>query len=277
MDKRKNKRDSEGTKTKAFRKGEEPEASPTLTESQSGFVKPSSGLQKVDIGLDASTATVGVCVIDSETGDLVKLTYLDLSSKAKYDDIYDKVDATRIFLKDLINSNPWEINKVSIEEFAKQFTPGFSSADTLFTLAMFNHAICQFVFDTYNMKPHKVSVRTARKELYVNVDYKDKSKTTKQKVFDKVKEMNPTFPWFTYMCKAGKSKGLEVFGKQNQDMADAWVVAKGGWMTQDRLKEEEVKRGRILIKDPITGKKRPLTLEEHKQDVLNRLSKQQQH
>ena len=232
--------------------------------------KPSESLvgQTVDLGLDASTTTVGVCAIDSESGELVSLTYLDLSSKVKYEDIYEKVKATRDYLADLISKNNWKLNKVSIEEFAKQFTPGFSSADTLFTLATFNHSICQFVYDTYGLRAKKVNVRTARKELYINVNYKDKSKSTKQKVFAIVRELNPTFPWFTYIAKAGKNKGNEVYGKQNEDMADAWVVAKGGWMDQFRLAEEEIKRGRILVKDQKTGKLRPKTMAEHKAEVL---------
>lgn len=234
-------------------------------------IKPSSSLPVqtvVDIGLDASTTTVGVCVIDSESGDLVSLTYLDLSSKTKYEDIYEKVAATRDYLSTLIKTNNWKLNKVSIEEFAKQFTPGFSSADTLFTLATFNHSICQFVYDTYGLRAKKVNVRTARKELYVNVNYKDKSKSTKQKVFDIVRKMNPDFPWFTYIAKAGKNKGNEIYGKQNEDMADAWVVAKGGWMDQFRLAEEEIKRGRILVQDKVTGKRRPKTLAEYRAEVL---------
>lgn len=266
MDKQQNKRASKGTKTKAYTKSEADIPSSESTDSLTENTKaPDGSTTRVDIGLDASTSTVGLCVIDSETGDMIKLTYLDLSSKVKYEDLYDKVNATRDFISNLVKQNPnWVLNKVCIEQFAKQFTPGFSSADTLFTLAMFNHAICQYVYDNFKMKPEKINVRTARKNANVIIDYKDRSKTTKQKVFNKVKEINPNFPWFTYIAKAGKHKGTSVYGKQNEDMADAWVVAMGGWMTYNRLMEEQVKKGRHKVGDPKTGKMRTLSLEEYR-------------
>lgn len=183
----------------------------------------------MDIGLDISTSVIGVCVLNAGNGEMISLTHIELKS-TKFEDIYEKVDEARTVLKALISSNPnWRLRNIAVEEFAKQFSAGFSSADTLFTLAKFNHAICQFIYDTYQIKPVKVNVRTMRSVLGINIDFKDKSKTTKQKVFDLVKEKNPEFPWLTHVAKNGKSKGQIVYDKQNEDMADSWVVARGNW------------------------------------------------
>ena len=186
------------------------------------------GKKEVDIGFDISTSVIGICVLDATTGNLEKLTYIDLTN-SKFEDIYDKVIFARNEINDLINNNPWEIKNLIVEEFAKQFSAGFSSANTLFTLAMFNHAICQYLFDRINIKPNKVNVRTMRKLLQINIDYKDKSESTKQKIFKHVKNINPSFPWLTHVAKSGKYKDQVVYDKENEDMADSWVVAKGFW------------------------------------------------
>ena len=186
--------------------------------------------QKVDIGFDISTSVIGICVLQSATGNMLHLSHIELSS-TKFADIYEKVSESRKVIRKLFSSHSWTLNEISVEEFAKQFSPGFSSADTLFTLAKFNHAICQFIYDEYGIKPNKVNVRTMRKTVGININYKDKSKTTKQKVLDMVMNINPSFPWLTHLAKSGKFKGTIVNDKENEDMADSWVVAKGNWIT----------------------------------------------
>ena len=75
----------------------------------------------VDIGLDISTSCTGICVLDSKTGQLVKLTHKKL---VKFEDEYEKADN---FLSDWIDPS-WKVRRIYIEEAAKKFTPGFSSA-----------------------------------------------------------------------------------------------------------------------------------------------------
>lgn len=247
MVRKQNKRNSSGTKEIANTEQDQNikhfDNASSVGETQPSTTQPEQNTNPsriIDIGLDASTTTVGICVLDNLTGDLIELTYLDLSSKVKYEDLYDKIKATREHLKNLIISGNYTLGNVFIEEAAKMFSAGFSSADTLFTLAKFNHSICQFFYDVFDFKPIKINVRTARKQTGVNIDYKDKTKTTKQKVFDMVKNINPSFPWFTYLAKAGKNKGLIVYGKQNEDLADAWVIAKGGHLAYTKSNNSNI-------------------------------------
>ncbi len=214
----------------------------------------------VEIGLDASTTTVGIAVLNEQTGELIELSYFDLSSSTTdYADIYEKIAAIREHLQKKLCINNWALKDIHVEEYVKQFTPGFSSADTLFTLAIFNHSVCQFFYDKYQIKPNKINVRSVRKSLGINVDYKDKTKSTKEKVFDIVRTRNPNFPWLTTVVKSGKNKGNTVYIKQNNDMADAWVVAFGGWTSKQhsRIFQYQISNNIIEVvtkKNKKTGK-----------------------
>ena len=178
----------------------------------------------VDVGLDISTSVVGVCLLDS-SGSLKKLDAIKLTS-TKLKDHYDKADVIRDY--DLIDHRTQRIRNIYVEEAHMRFTPGFSSAKTLFSLATFNGIVCQIFYSQYKVKPKKIGVRSARKALKIKVNYKDKTKNTKEKVFDIVRSMNPTFPWAQHVAKTGKKKGQTVYSNHNYDMCDAWVIARGG-------------------------------------------------
>lgn len=250
---------------KPFTNSEELEQVNPLTTSSESNTNSSSVFKTIpiEIGLDASTTTVGVSIINSDTGELILLTYLDLSSKAKYEDIFEKIEAAREYLASLLRTNNWTLKDVHVEEYVKQFTPGFSSADTLFTLAIFNHSLCQYFYDKHRIKPNKINVRSVRKNLGINVDYKDKTKSTKQKVFDIVRNENPNFPWFTYIAKSGKNKDQSVYGKQNEDMADAWVVGFGGWLSKSPTRIYEYQKKKNMISHVTKINRKTKQVEEH--------------
>ncbi len=107
-----------------------------------------------------------------------------------------------------------------MEESAKRFSPGFSSAGTIITLAKFNGIMCYLLYKKYGLVPTELNVRTARTKIGLKINTKDKSKTTKQKVLDHVKSINPTFPLIKH-----KRNGMMVESKINEDRADSWVVA----------------------------------------------------
>lgn len=178
----------------------------------------------VDVGLDISTSVVGVCLI-TPSGQMKKIDAIKLTS-TKYKDHYDKADVVRLY--DLIDSETQQIRNIYVEESHMRFTPGFSSAKTLFSLATFNGIVCQIIYSKYGIKPIKVGVRTARKALSIKIDRKDKTKNNKEKVFDIVRSMNPDFPWAQHVAKTGKRKGQTVYSNHNFDMCDAWVICRGG-------------------------------------------------
>lgn len=179
------------------------------------------GKRLVDVGFDISTATIGICVLDSKTGELVKLTHKKLT---KFEDEYEKADN---FLTDWVEPS-WNIRKIYIEEAAKKFTPGFSSADTIMTLGRFNGIISYNVYKIFGVKPIMINVRSARAKLNIKIDYKDKTSSTKDKVFLIVRTLNPDFPWITHEAKTGKFKGQFVYDKVNEDMTDAWILCRAG-------------------------------------------------
>lgn len=181
---------------------------------------------EVDIGLDVSTSVVGICVLNHKTGSLIKIMPVKLTS-TKFEDIWDK--ATELEKQFLTNLDPaWEVKRVFVEDAAKKFSPGFSSAQTIVTLAKMNAIACMIAYKNLNIKPTFVNVRSARAMLGIKIDTKDKSKSTKEKVFEKVLALNPGFPWMQHVAKTGKNVGQLVYDTCNEDMGDAWVAVRGG-------------------------------------------------
>lgn len=186
--------------------------------------------RKVDIGLDISTSTVGVSVLDTHTGDVIKLSYVKLTSK-KFKDLYDKGKEVESHFSSWVNSETEEVGRIFVEEAHMKFTPGFSSAKTLFSLATFNGVVCFKVFEYFKVKPIQIGVRTARSKLKIKLNFKDKSTSSKQKVLDIVMQRLPKVKWETKIAKTGSKKGQVVLTPQNFDMADAYVICRGGQIT----------------------------------------------
>lgn len=183
--------------------------------------------QVVDLGLDISTSIVGVTLLDKTTGNFIKMAAFKLN-RARFKDTWDKADHTRKALAEFVDTDKYEVKRIFVEEAAKKFSPGFSSANTIFTLASFNGIVSYQAYELFGAKPKMINVRSARKKLGIKINYKDKSKDTKTKVFEAVRSLNPDFPWEQHVAKTGKRKGQTVYGKQNFDMADAWIICRGG-------------------------------------------------
>lgn len=178
----------------------------------------------VDVGFDISTSIIGMCVLDHHTGALLRLTSFVLTS-SHFGDIWDKAT----FVENTLGFDyKWNIKKVFVEDVAKMFSPGFSSAGTIVTLAKMNALICYIAYKKTGVKPTFVNVRSARAKLGIKIDTKDKTKSTKDKVFEQVLALNPTFPWTQHLAKTGKKAGQMVYDTCNQDMGDAWVAVRGG-------------------------------------------------
>jgi hypothetical protein len=145
-----------------------------------------------------------------------------MNNKNKYPNFWEKV----VHMEKVFDSLPdvsWSVKTVAVEENAKRFSPGFSSADTIITLAKFNGILSYLLFKKYGVPPSYINVRSARKTLGINIDYKDKSLPTKQKVLNHVVNLKPDYPW-VYK----ETKGEQSLTKINEDRADAWVMAEVG-------------------------------------------------
>lgn len=182
---------------------------------------------KVDIGFDISSSIIGICVLEHQTGKMLKLANIVLTS-SKLEDLFDKIGA---FNKVWQPDPSWDIRNIYIEDIAKKFSSGASSANTIVILAKMNALVCHSIYVKTGLKPTYVNVRSVRAKVGIKVDSKDKTKTTKQKVFEAVKSLNPSFPWETHISKTGKHKGETVYDKCNEDMADSWITCRGGQLT----------------------------------------------
>jgi hypothetical protein len=186
-------------------------------------------IKEIDVGLDISTSVVGVVLLDARTGSYEKMFAIRLTS-TKFNDIWDKADhVNEVLEKELVfNMGPYSYKRIYVEANAMAYTKGLSSAATLFTLAKFNGIVSNDIRRMLAIKPRMINVRSARKQLGIKIDRKDKSKSNKDKIFDVVRSLNPNFPWEQHVAKTGKKKGQIVYSKHNQDLADAWVICRGG-------------------------------------------------
>lgn len=202
---RSNKKDEQSTKTEKTNKKEE------------GYI----------LGLDISTSVIGLAILEPTTGALVQLEYLKLTSN-KYDNIWSKADCVSSYFSILNDNLNKRITKIYVEESAKRFSPGFSSANTLFTLAKFNGIVSYIARSIFHAEVIDINVNSARSKLGIKIDRKDKTMPTKEKVFQYILAAHPYFPWITHVAKNGKHKDELVYDQCNRDMCDAFVIASAG-------------------------------------------------
>jgi hypothetical protein len=167
--------------------------------------------------LDISTTCTAICVLNAETGEHIKTFHSLMNNQNKFPTFWSKVKYMKKVFDDE-HEESWEIRKIAVEESAKRFTPGFSSADTIITLAKFNALICYILLDKYNIEPTYVNVRTARKKLGIIID-KNSKVNKKQQVLEQVVEKYPELPWI-YKTTKGISKLVKI----NEDRCDAFVI-----------------------------------------------------
>ena len=181
------------------------------------------------IGLDASTRTVGICILD-EKGEIVQNYFLKLKSQKE---LCTKGDV----LKDEFEKiqSKYDISRVCIEDYAQKMSRGTSSAQTITRLAAWN-GICQYLsYQVFGCHPEMLNVARARKLLQIKTQSKKKAgKDVKQQVFEWVTEhLNPSWP--TKILQSGPRKGQEIIIDEAYDMADAWVIAKAGYISEQTL------------------------------------------
>lgn len=175
------------------------------------------------LGCDISTSVIGLCLID-ETEQVVVLDGIKLTSTS-LTNMWEKADRGIEEIKRLVGDR--KIDKIFVEANAKMFTQGFSSADTLLTLAKFNGLISYLSHKAFGAEVVDVNVTSARKAVGFNNARADK-RPVKDKVFDYVTSLHPQLPWKKHVAKTGKSVGQEVFNAEMKDAVDAFVIVVGG-------------------------------------------------
>jgi len=199
------------------------------------------------LGLDISTSVVGVCTLTGEEiwssgeflikerGQLETLDAIKLTG-TKLENLWQKADFVSDWFFDWRAKNPdVVITKIFVEENAKRFAEGFTSADVILTLAKFNGIVSYLAHKTFDAEVVNINVTKARSAIGFKNKHDNaidpltgKKMTVKEKVFNHVVGLHPEFPWKKHIAKSGKHKDQEVFDDCARDSCDAYVICKGG-------------------------------------------------
>ncbi len=173
------------------------------------------------LGLDISSSIVGISIFNDDKT-LYDLRYVDLR---KIDSFFKKADYVRAKLEDLRCELTQKITIISVEECAQSFRKGFSSAQTISTLARFNGVISQIAYETFEVEPVYYNVVSSRKSLGIKLD-KSGSVDTKEQIVSWVSMQEPQWTWPTKTLSRGKNAGSTIHETFCYDMADAYVIGK---------------------------------------------------
>jgi Holliday junction resolvasome RuvABC endonuclease subunit len=163
------------------------------------------------LALDASTTTIGVCILDCNKDGIViyKVFYIKPSKKGT---IFEKLFSIKKTIIDLLDK--YKPDEVALEDIIL-FMPGKSSARTIISLAIFNRIIGLTIFEHLKKQPILLNVNTIRAALRTD-DLKEKIK--KDQIPHILKEFYDII--FEYKYKKNGSLAPETF-----DMADAIAIA----------------------------------------------------
>lgn len=138
------------------------------------------------LGLDVSTTTTGVAVIDSDTLELIHVGHVDTK---KIDGMVAKATAIMEYLEQL----ECPVDIVAIEEPLVAFQKGASSGQIISKLGQINGAVQYITYHLYDTEPRMLNVSTARKLALPNIKYK---KGVKRKItaYEGIMELYPDLP-----------------------------------------------------------------------------------
>jgi hypothetical protein len=160
-----------------------------------------------------------------KTGNMMFMNHVSLTS-TKYKNIFDKADAVIEWIKQNMPTK-YKVTRIFVEANAKGYSAGFSSADTLFTLAKMNALVSYLTHKWFGASVIDVNVTSARSKI----GYKN-NKSIKKPVKEKVREFvllqHPYLPFQTRTVTMGKNKGAVVPATGVEDEIDAFVICRGG-------------------------------------------------
>ena len=167
------------------------------------------------LGLDISTSITGVTVINNE-GEILHFEAIDTRNKNHFPSLFHKAYRVKARLLDL--KEEYSIEHIFIEKNLQTFRSGFSSANTLSTLASFNGIVSWFCFEAWGMIPEYLSATSARKSCGIKVPRGTKAKKV---VIEYLVANEPDFS--IEYTKHGNPKPHEF------DRADSLVIARAGY------------------------------------------------
>lgn len=170
------------------------------------------------LGLDISSSTIGYGLIDVSSEDniiLLKSGHFKPPDKKKSKDNFSlRLDFAYTCIKKLLKDLKPDI--VVVEDYAKKFSAGRSSANTILVLASFNEVCCLSIYQHLKKEPIRIPVRTLRKIMSQHYD---------TDIDDKIDVLNFCMNTFKNF-KPTKTK-MDNYKKEFCDEADAIIVALG--------------------------------------------------
>lgn len=112
------------------------------------------------MGLDVSSTTIGLSIVKEEDGkfSLEHTEYYKPSKKNE--DIFQTLHETKEWIKERIKT--LKPDDVAVEDIAKHFSVGSSSANTVIVLAIFNRTVGLGIYEATGHGPKLWAVRSAR-------------------------------------------------------------------------------------------------------------------
>lgn len=172
------------------------------------------------LGLDISSATIGWSILEvvGDKYSLKKYGHIKPTSKKKSDDNFSlRLDHAFNSITELVKKESPTV--IAIEDYAKKFSKGKSSANTILILSSFNEVCGLAAYRVSKITPIRIPVtslrKTVKKEFNCNID-------DKQDVLDFCKKTFNNF--LTQNNRAGNIK------KESYDEADSIIVALGYYL-----------------------------------------------
>ena len=164
------------------------------------------------LGLDISTSITGVTVLNSNG--VVEIC--DVWDFRKDRNFFQKVEKAKANLQRVREDK--EIERIFIEQSLQSFRTGFSSAQTLSTLARFNGTLSWLCYELFDGEPEFINASTARKLYGIKVPRGQKAKEV---VLKKVLDTEEGFV-VDYTKYGNPTPG-------SYDRADSLVIARAGY------------------------------------------------
>ena len=212
---------------------------------------------RIILGLDISTTTIGVCLLEddgSEYGKIIELTHINPKVSSKIKGIEQLFLKKKIFEEFLVKYKDFGIDNVIIEEPLLRS----NNVNTVSTLLRFNGMVSDSVYNMLGIVPQYISSYDAREysfpELMSVRKYgKDEKQYDFKKIYNEIKKCKLVlfggYPWTIDKKTVMQGKVAEIFPdiewlydkkgelkKENFDACDAYVALLG-WLNKQRYGE----------------------------------------
>ena len=210
--------------------------------------------KRIILGLDISTTTIGICLLEddgSEYGKIVELTHINPKVSSKIKGIEQLFLKKKIFEEFLVKYKDFGIDNVVIEEPLLRS----NNVNTVSTLLRFNGMVSDCIYDTLGIVPQYISSYDAREYSFPELmSIRKYGKDEKQYPYSKIKKeirdcklvLFGGYPWTIDKKTVLQGKVAEIFPdiewlydkkgelkKENFDACDAYVALLG-WLNRER-------------------------------------------